>query len=408
YPLHVVIVLLLMGALFGLRDAGASLRRRRLLGLGTLLALNALCRLDAAIVSTLIWLPTCAWILRVRVDRRDALTRVLCLSGPLLLGALLTVLSFHAMAGTLVPISGSAKALYAQRYYEASPPLQHALELLRGFRYVHSGLIKNVLSGGLLVKADGLAARGIVWLFLLASGWLAYRVVRSNELAERRSTGAVLLALLAIGEVHMIAVVVQIGHFAFDTQHYYAWMTCSLLLWCVFLALELLRALPGPAVRGVGLSVVGVMLACDGTTIYRQSQLDLAEPRHEDQVLAAARWIDTHLPADARIGAWNAGQLAYFANRRVVNLDGLMNDASFLARLRSGASLCPYLKLEGIRYLADINRSDKSMRRDASWDEATSFRGDFLFEDTQVLFRAGDFYVLRLDRCREGEAQVVL
>src|SRR4029077_13881509 len=39
----------------------------------------------------------------------------------------------------------------------------------------------------------------------------------------------------------------------------------------------------------------------------------------------AAQWARVNLPADAVIGAWNAGAIGYLSERRVVNLDGVVN-----------------------------------------------------------------------------------
>lgn len=48
----------------------------------------------------------------------------------------------------------------------------------------------------------------------------------------------------------------------------------------------------------------------------------------------AAAWINTHVDESARVGALNAGALAYVTERTVINLDGLMNDAEFLSHLK--------------------------------------------------------------------------
>jgi hypothetical protein len=40
---------------------------------------------------------------------------------------------------------------------------------------------------------------------------------------------------------------------------------------------------------------------------------------------AAAEWADAHLPDDAVLASWDAGVVGYFANRPVVNLDGVVN-----------------------------------------------------------------------------------
>lgn len=49
---------------------------------------------------------------------------------------------------------------------------------------------------------------------------------------------------------------------------------------------------------------------------------------------AAGRWIAAHLPPDARIASWDAGALGYFAHRRVVNLDGVVNSVEWYDAVR--------------------------------------------------------------------------
>ena len=77
----------------------------------------------------------------------------------------------------------------------------------------------------------------------------------------------------------------------------------------------------------------------------RQSQFG-AEPLY-----AAAGWMRAHLPAGATVGAWNAGILAFFSDRRVVNLDGLVNSRAFARSYRH--DLCAYLDREGIAWVVD-------------------------------------------------------
>jgi hypothetical protein len=88
-----------------------------------------------------------------------------------------------------------------------------------------------------------------------------------------------------------------------------------------------------------------------------------------------ARWIDDNLPESAVIGSWNAGQLAFFSGRTVVNLDGLVNDQAYAGRLKAGLPVIDYLDSEGITHLADYDGPDLSMPPGRSWDSSKQFRG---------------------------------
>lgn len=95
--------------------------------------------------------------------------------------------------------------------------------------------------------------------------------------------------------------------------------------------------------------LVGLCVRVGWATERKRNQLS-AFP--SDPLYVAARWIDTHLPDGAVVGAWNAGTMSQFSKVRVVNLDGLVNSADFLRRGRH--DLCAYWREEGITYLVDV------------------------------------------------------
>jgi len=76
-------------------------------------------------------------------------------------------------------------------------------------------------------------------------------------------------------------------------------------------------------------------------------QLEMVSAAYVD----VAPWVTANTEPDARIGAFNGGMLSYFARRKNVNLDGVMND-SVLAPLRDG-SLCDYIDAQSLDYLVD-------------------------------------------------------
>jgi len=72
---------------------------------------------------------------------------------------------------------------------------------------------------------------------------------------------------------------------------------------------------------------------------------------HQRDSVAAAEWINTNLPKDAVVGTFNSGVETYFSERRIVNLDGLVNNKALQA-LRA-RDLMAYVKNERIEYLID-------------------------------------------------------
>jgi hypothetical protein len=73
--------------------------------------------------------------------------------------------------------------------------------------------------------------------------------------------------------------------------------------------------------------------------------------RSRDPQLETVEWIRGHLPPDAVIGAWNAGQVGFLSGRTVVPLDGLVNSWDYALTRR--AHLCEYWRDSGIQYVAD-------------------------------------------------------
>ena len=64
---------------------------------------------------------------------------------------------------------------------------------------------------------------------------------------------------------------------------------------------------------------------------------DMLDPRAGSTQQAdksAAEWIRYHLPEDVVLGSWDAGVIGYYAQRRVINLDGLVNSHAYYHALR--------------------------------------------------------------------------
>ena len=107
----------------------------------------------------------------------------------------------------------------------------------------------------------------------------------------------------------------------------------------------------GPRLRPWGVALaLAVLAASTALNIVRRHQrlsLYSAEPLY-----AAAGWSRANLPAGAIVGAWNSGILAFFSDRSVVNLDGLVNSRDYF--LVGRHDLCAYFEQTGIRYLVDV------------------------------------------------------
>jgi hypothetical protein len=106
-------------------------------------------------------------------------------------------------------------------------------------------------------------------------------------------------------------------------------------------------------------------------------------------------WIRENLPdsPDTRVAAWDAGAIGYYAERPVVNLDGLVNSREYYEAMRTGR-VGAFLRCQRIRYVAnhgsDVNGEDPSFREliediygpDAARDAQVRYRRPFLYSGT--------------------------
>jgi hypothetical protein len=68
----------------------------------------------------------------------------------------------------------------------------------------------------------------------------------------------------------------------------------------------------------------------------------------------AAEWLAENIHSEAVLASWNAGQLGYFANHALINLDGLVNSVDYYRNVKRGStSLLEYLYESNVSYLVD-------------------------------------------------------
>jgi len=73
----------------------------------------------------------------------------------------------------------------------------------------------------------------------------------------------------------------------------------------------------------------------------------------------AALWIAENSPPDTVFAAWNAGQLGFFSNRTVINLDGVINNVDYYERVLHGSvPLTDYLSENKVDYIVDYDTYD--------------------------------------------------
>ena len=119
----------------------------------------------------------------------------------------------------------------------------------------------------------------------------------------------------------------------------------------VVLGLDLLRDVLAGRSAAIRNGLFGlVALACLALTALEVRYFASRDWYVRDGV-SMGQWIDAHLPSDARIyQVDNSGVVGYFANRPVVNGDGLINSWDYQRQLREG-HLTDYFRQHALGYL---------------------------------------------------------
>jgi hypothetical protein len=151
--------------------------------------------------------------------------------------------------------------------------------------------------------------------------------------------------LIAAGLIHP-AYYALVGYV--QTREWY-WVTEYLvILWLTALGLNGLLSLRLPGFRRLALGGVAILAMLTwrlpGYTAWVAGQFQF-RPTDGSDYFERAAFLEQHTPGSALIGMPNAGGLGYLAQRRVVNIDGLVNSYAYLAAMRNG---------QADRYLAQI------------------------------------------------------
>ncbi len=81
--------------------------------------------------------------------------------------------------------------------------------------------------------------------------------------------------------------------------------------------------------------------------------LDEGRYSHQAELLEAAYWVRDNVPEDEVAAGFNVGIVGFFSGRRVVNLDGVINNAAYDALLQR--DLFGLLRRAGVRYYVDYD-----------------------------------------------------
>jgi hypothetical protein len=315
----------------GVRDEqGAPLRRWWALGLAC--ALFFLARLEAAVAAPIL---AALALPRLRQDRRRAVALLL----PVTLTALAYLAWTRAFFGTFGPVSALAKVHLGGEAWSRQPLGQRLTALF----YVPSGFephLRRLLETlGVTPAAAPLIGTLVPLAVLLFALWQ-----RDRLLLRRAGTGVSFVVATAAAMMLLDKLGVRLM---------VDWYRAPSLLALALLAGLLLVDRP----RLTSVAVAALAAVC--VARVPQPLLDARlRPTATPLGLQAADWLRPRLAAGAVAGSWNAGLIGYFAGGRVINLDGLVNDATFLREVVRGGDLPGYLRRERVRFLVEVATPD--------------------------------------------------
>ena len=357
-----------------------DLTARQSVGVGVMLGVTALARLDGALLGIALAIDQ----LLLGVSRKERLTGLLKRIAPMSLAgsAMMTpwlVLSY-SISGTIFPNSHRAVRLWY------GPD-----ELLR------NGMVKGLV--GILMNHAPVMARiyGFVPLSLLSLVLFAVFCGLLLKGRERRKVGLPIV----------VFVMYPIAHTLYYTRYFepynrYLYPAHMLVFAGAMTAIGcwMLGNKNGRFVRWCGMAagvVIIVNLILSGIDTWKQGTASVrTHSAHWTMFNKALPWIKENVKPHERVGAFNSGIYGYLSGRTIVNLDGVMND-SVIPVLEEGR-LIPYLYQERITYVVDweITIEETFEALGGVPDYRSKFAVVATFEQPWGLYTGARLIVLRL------------
>ena len=324
-PLHAFLIwmIVLQYTRVYLQVTQGSVRSSSVLFFAVLLVLNTWTRLDSFGLSA-----SFLALLLFTVAGRLTIAMYAVVAVIIGIGTVVLFAFFELAGGSLLPVSALVKGYGVDRFSLGS--------------FYNWSLVLFPLR---IPGANLLNVLGIVAMF----GSLGI-LLRMRTVAHDHHEAALRLIALALSASVIIHSIVTFGMF----RYYYFWyLSATFVYWTIVLAIFSVDVIRRRAwsYRATGVSgvVLGVLLVCFwwlGATPN-----NLAATRYE-----VANWMNANLEEDSIVGSFNAGQLGFFSERPVVNLDGLINDVTYFEDViqdESPEALLTYMDHVGIDYLVD-------------------------------------------------------
>lgn len=256
--------------------------------------------------------------------------------------------------GSLGQKSGAMKMLWASGDYGALAWWERTLVLTEFLRAWWFSVAPTLLFNQ---THSVVALAAAIVLFVLVA--LGVRTIQQQETADGKNedTPATLWCQMAAWLLPMLLLSGSVYGLLFADHRAWYWGQPGLIFFVLFYggaALCLRRApwaqsSPARSMAGLGVLAYALLLCVlfsrDVPAVYR------LQPGAYESVA----WLEKRVPASARIGVFNAGVPAYFSDLKIINLDGLMNNA--VADHWRAHRFGDYLGEARIDYIADLEVS---------------------------------------------------
>jgi|GEM_PF-778441 len=252
------------------------------------------------------------------------------------LGVIIVLVHNFLFTGNFLQASARMKAFWATIHTNTSTAALSLIPHALGIEFVPFHLLAMqfglaILTGGLLVLKR----------HALSKLWLN---VRDNSQEQDRA----LIVLAA-------APLVVVGYIVFYMRNggLQQWYTANLIIPLFFIVVYTAKYTGEFFSRNKILKLLGsvMLLLIIGRNIAFIHLGTTAPWPHQQSMMIAGKYLSHH-SFNGHIGAWNAGIIGYYQGGRIVNLDGLVNDAVYPYVVNNNLSL--YLSQEKIRYIVDF------------------------------------------------------